>query len=370
MKILIDVVKKFKNRNKSNFVLKASLEISEGLTVLFGHSGSGKSVTLQCIAGLIKPDSGRITAGERIFFDSLKKINLPPQSRRTGYVFQEYTLFPHLTVAENIAFGLNNLSKKDKSVKVDEMIKLMRLGDLGDNYPHQISGGQQQRVALARALVTNPEILLLDEPFSALDIPVREKLIMDLLKIKDEFMFPIILVTHNSEEAYQLADKVAVYDNGEILQVGTKDEVFYRPKNRSVARFTGTKNIFKGRIVRLENSEAEVRTDLFSVKMPLKQWFDLGKEVEFCIRPENIMIVKPGKDLSDNLKENVFEGEIVNESCRGAAYYLEFKIETKEKKFNYDLIVQVPAHVYQKLDLKNNRFAKVSLKKDAIHVFE
>lgn len=370
MKVLVDIIKKFNNKDKSKFTLDVSFEIDRELTVLFGHSGSGKSLTLQCIAGLIKPDSGKVIAGEKVFFDSLKKINLSPQARKLGYVFQEYTLFPHLTVAENIAFGLNGLSKEGKNNKVNEMIELMRLDGLGDNYPHQISGGQQQRTAFARALITNPEILLLDEPFSALDVPVREKLRMDLLKIKDKFMLPIILVTHDSEETYQLADKVAVYDNGKILQIGTKDEVFYRPKNRWVARFVGTKNIFKGRIIRIEDSEAEVKTDSISVKMPSMKWFVLGKEIEFCIRPENIMIIKPGKDLSDNLKENVFEGEVVGESCRGTTYYLDFKINGLDNKSNYDLTIQVPTHVYQKLDIENNHFVKVSLKKDAIHVFE
>lgn len=368
MSIQVNIQKKFINKG-SKFDLDAAFDAANELVVLFGPSGAGKTATLHCLAGLIKPDAGTITIDDQAFFDSSARIDLSPQARRLGYVFQDYALFPHLTVAENIAFGLSRLTRWAKRAKVDEMIKLMRLDGLAASYPAQISGGQKQRVALARALVTEPKILLLDEPLSALDSAVREKLRRDLLTIKETFSLTMILVTHDLEEAYQLADRVVVFDQGKVLQVGDRDEVFFRPANRTVARFVGAKNIFTGRVGAASNGKTVIDTGRFETVVPADRKYEPDETVAFCIRPEDVMVIRPGKELGDGLKENVFRGRVVAVSHRGDSCLLQFKIEGGPDERKFDFTIKLPAHAYQKLELTKYPSVTISLKKQAIHVF-
>lgn len=338
------------------------------LVVAFGPSGSGKSLTLNMIAGLREPDSGRIVIGDQVFFDSSQKINLSPQRRKVGYVFQDYALFPHLTVAKNIAFGLSGLNKTEVSSRVEAMLKLMRLERLGDSYPDRISGGQRQRVALARALVMEPAILLLDEPFSALDSAVREKLRLDLIKIKERYNIPIIFVTHDLEETYLLADKIVVFNQGRILQTGTRDQVFHQPNGRTVARFVGAKNIFSGRIAKTNGTRCAIETDRFKVEAASTN-HAVGDEVDFCIRPEDIMIVRPDRALKKGVEANVFSGRIVSASRRGASYQLELALNGESNpETAYDFIIRLPAHAYQRLGLSVESRIDISLKTPAICV--
>jgi len=211
------------------FTLDTAWEMDNEIFVLFGHSGAGKSMTLQLIAGLMEPDEGLIRSGEKVFFDSVAKINLPPQQRSLGYVFQDLALFPHMTVQGNISYGLKAPGKPEREKKVKEMIGLFHLEGLERKYPSEISGGQKQRVALARALVGNPQALILDEPFSALDIVLRLEMRQLLKDIRRRFHTPIILVTHDIFEANALADKVAIYSAGRIIQVGSPLEIFHKP---------------------------------------------------------------------------------------------------------------------------------------------
>jgi molybdate transport system ATP-binding protein len=218
------------------FTLEAEWAIQEELAVLFGFSGAGKSMTLQMIAGLMTPERGRIILGDEVLFDGHTGINLSPQDRSIGYVFQDLALFPHMTVWGNIAYGLRGPSKKDGAVKVAEMIEIFHLEGLEKKRPAAISGGQQQRVALARALIRQPKLLLLDEPFSALDSPLRAEM-QDFLKIiKQEFNIPVILVTHDLSEAYSLADRLIIYSQGRISQVGSPGEVRTNPIIRESKR--------------------------------------------------------------------------------------------------------------------------------------
>jgi molybdate transport system ATP-binding protein len=369
----VNIIKQFRNGGKPSFALRANFSISGQLAVLFGPSGSGKTVTLQCLAGLIQPDSGLITLDNKTLYDSKMGVNLPPRKRQLGYVFQDYTLFPHLTVRENIAFGLKGLRKSEITEKVEKMIKLMRLEDLGDCFPKQISGGQKQRVALARALIINPSILLLDEPFSALDSAVREKLRQDILEIKGRFSIPIVFVTHDLEEAYQLADYIVIYNNGQVLQVGDRQQVFYHPDNRTVARFIGAKNIFSGIVEKIEADKATVRTKNFSVCLPASSNLKVGKTVEFCIRPEDVMVVRPGRDLNRKLAGNVFSGKIVNRHQLGSTCLVDFQVgqaSGSRLQSDFDFIIKLPTHAYQKLDLDKRQHIKISLKEPAIHIFK
>ena len=223
------------------FRLRVRLETEDEVTALLGASGSGKSVTLRCVAGILTPDRGRIVLNGKTLFDSEKKINLPPQQRRVGYLFQQYALFPHMTAAQNIACGVRDRARR--SARVSELLRAMRLEDAADLYPRQLSGGQQQRVALARILANEPEALLLDEPFSALDSHLRFQLEQELRGVLRTFRKPVLLVSHDRDEAFRLSHTIAILRDGGIESHGAKDAVFRDPKTVYGARLTGCKNI-------------------------------------------------------------------------------------------------------------------------------
>lgn len=218
------------------FTLDVEWEIGDELAILFGGSGSGKSMTLQLIAGLMKPDAGFIRSNGNVFFDKTSGINISPQERSLGYVFQDRILFPHMTVRGNIAYGLKNASGSEKEEKVKEMIRLFHLQGLEDMSPSEISGGQKQRVALARALIGKPKALLLDEPFSALDNPLRLEMRKFLQEICVEFQIPVILVTHDVFEAYTMGDQVIVYSSGKVMEKGTPAEIFHLPADLQIEK--------------------------------------------------------------------------------------------------------------------------------------
>lgn len=210
---------------------------------LLGASGAGKSLILRCLAGLETPHSGRIVLNGRVLFDSALGINLPSRDRRVGYLFQHYALFPHLTVAQNIAYGLRGQSKAAIARQVAEQLQQVQLVGFGDRYPHQLSGGQQQRVALARALAPNPEILLLDEPFSALDAHLRSELEKQLLKTLASYRGLTLFVSHNLEEAYRVCQRLLVLSGGSVVAEGPKQAIFDHPGTLAVAQLTGCKNV-------------------------------------------------------------------------------------------------------------------------------
>jgi ABC-type sulfate/molybdate transport systems ATPase subunit len=251
MGLQVDIIKKL-----PGFNLQVCLSCEQGIIGVLGASGAGKSMLLKCIAGLVDPDEGRIIVNGKTFFDSDKKINLPPRERTAGFLFQNYALFPHLTIADNIAFGLDNLSKADKHKKAVALMERFNLSGMAKRYPSQISGGQQQRVALARALAVEPEILLLDEPFSALDNHLKNYLIKDMLASLKEFKGNTLFVTHNMEEAYRLCNRIAVLKSGSVETFGPKEEIFQKPASFEAAKITGCKNIAAA--VRKSNHTAEI----------------------------------------------------------------------------------------------------------------
>jgi molybdate transport system ATP-binding protein len=214
-----------------NFTLDVSWEMDRELMVLFGPSGAGKTITLQMLAGLLRPDEGRIVSGDRVFFDSASGIDLPPQERSLGYVFQDRALFPHMTVRQNIGYGVLGVDQAAREAMVRTMIETFHLEDVENKHPSQISGGQKQRVTLARALIGRPEALLLDEPFSALDNNLHIEMRQLLRGIRRDFNVPIILITHDLLEAYTLADNVVIYSAGRVIQVGTPEQLFNRTSN-------------------------------------------------------------------------------------------------------------------------------------------
>ncbi|MBF0548108.1 MAG: ATP-binding cassette domain-containing protein [Candidatus Riflebacteria bacterium] len=218
----------------SEFQLNAEWEIGKEIGVIFGYSGAGKSLTLRMIAGLLKPDEGSISAQDMVFFEHSKKINFPPQKRRIGYVFQDSSLFPHFSVAENIRYGMREINGKAGEDEVHRLAAAFEIEDLLGKFPKEISGGQKQRVAFARALIGNPVALLLDEPFSALDNPTRSKMRHFLREVQAKFPIPIVVVTHDVFEAYSLAEKLIVYSDGRVVQTGSPAEVFGNPENLQV----------------------------------------------------------------------------------------------------------------------------------------
>ena len=236
----VDIQKELKE-----FDLVVDFELKNKRLGILGPSGCGKSMTLKSIAGIVNPDCGVVsltTNEETVYYDSTKKINLKPQKRNVGYLFQNYALFPNMTVEENIAVGL---SKDSDEKTVSEMIKRFHLEGLEKRYPRQLSGGQQQRVALARILAYNPDVILLDEPFSAMDTFLKEQLRIELSNTLKDFDGFSIMVTHDRDEAFQFCDELIVLDKGKIIAKGDTYEIFENPRKVEVARLTGCKNISK-----------------------------------------------------------------------------------------------------------------------------
>jgi ABC-type sulfate/molybdate transport systems, ATPase component len=236
MGLFVDIEKRL-----GDFRLKVRFEAENEVLALLGASGCGKSMTLKCIAGIEKPDKGRVVLDGKALFDSEKGINLPPQKRRVGYLFQQYALFPNMTVRQNMLAGIRG--KENREEKVKRMVKAMRLEGMENKRPHQLSGGQQQRVALARILLNEPELLLLDEPFSALDSHLRFRLEQEMREVLHRFDKTVLLVSHNRDEVFRLSDAVAIMNGGRIETIGKRADVFHTPKTRNGAILTGCKNI-------------------------------------------------------------------------------------------------------------------------------
>ena len=238
MSLLVDIEKRL-----GNFMLRSKFEASSGTMALLGASGCGKSVTLRCIAGIMTPDSGRIVLDGETLFDSEKHIDLTPQQRRVGYLFQQYALFPNMTVAQNIQCGIRTGSRAEKQTQAAAQIRRFRLEGLEKRYPAQLSGGQQQRVALARILCSQPEVILLDEPFSALDSYLKWDLELKLSDFLENFSGPILWVSHDRGEVFRNCKRVCVLDQGASQGTFTLRQLFHEPETEAAARLSGCKNI-------------------------------------------------------------------------------------------------------------------------------
>ncbi len=241
--------KRFSN-SASHFTLDVAFTVAPGITIIFGPSGAGKTTLLDCVAGLATPDSGRIAIGDRILFDQASGTNVPVQSRNAGYVFQDLALFPHLTVGKNVEYGLSG-PKEERRKKSDTILESFRIANLRDRKPKDISGGERQRVALARALITNPCVLLLDEPMAALDAATKSKIIDDLRAWNALHNIPILYITHNREEVFALGDRVLLLKNGRIIADGTPHVVMTAPRQESMAQLVGFENIFHATVAAL-----------------------------------------------------------------------------------------------------------------------
>jgi molybdate transport system ATP-binding protein len=264
--------------------------------ILFGPSGSGKTTLLRCLAGLEWPEEGRIQFGSTIWTDAASNIRLSPQARRIGYMPQDYALFPTHTVTGNIEYGLSDLLAEARRERVRELIDLLQLQGFEQAKPAQLSGGQQQRVALARAIARRPQLLLLDEPLSALDAPTRAKLCGELRMLLKQLAIPAVVVTHDWAEALTLGDIIAVMSAGQVLQVGPPQEVFSRPANAEVAQIVGIETVVQGQVVANDNGLATVSVNGVMLK-------GLGTDVSgsavyVCIRAEDVLLEQAGSGIT------------------------------------------------------------------------
>ena len=364
------IVKRF-----PGFTLDVAWTAAEGVVVLFGPSGSGKSLTLRCLAGLERPDHGRIVVNGRAFFDAAAGVELPPQQRRIGYVFQGYALFPHLTVGENIAFGLRGRPRVDQRRRAAEVMERLELGGLENRAPRELSGGQQQRVALGRALAVDPDLLLLDEPLSALDAPLRRQLRDDLERTLRDWRIPAVLVTHDLSEAYQLADRVIVYDHGRVIQASSKTEFLWQPSSERVARLIDMRNLLAGTVVKAAPDRIQLRWRgqlLEAVNSPARAYLPApGSPIAFFIRPEYVRLIRKDRMAPDDHHHmNVMRGRVVGEADQGATWSLRIRLDEPGTPVQdgYDLEVEVPSLVYEILDIKTDRFWEFSIHRGSIHV--
>ena len=306
MSLSVDIEKKL-----GAFHLRSQFEAPDETMALLGASGCGKSMTLKCIAGIVTPDRGRIVLGGRVLFDSEKKINLPPQQRRVGYLFQQYALFPNMSVEQNILCGIRSGDKAEKRRVLVEKIRMFRLEGLEKKHPAQLSGGQQQRVALARAVVIEPSVLLFDEPLSNLDAKLRESMRDELRALQQRLGITSLYVTHDQSEAMAISDKVVIMKDGVICQQGTPQEIYEQPASRFVANFIGKANfidgIFKGRDG--EAALVEIGGKTFSIPAPGKmEGVEVGGACCLTVRPESFLLTKDAGALPGTVSRATYYG--------------------------------------------------------------
>jgi molybdate transport system ATP-binding protein len=303
-------------RRFGTFEYDASFEADQEIVVLFGHSGAGKSLTLQMAAGLLKPAAGRIAIDGRVVFDSAQGVHLPPQARPVSYVVQDLALFPHMDVAANIAFGVpRGIPARERTA---ELVELLALTGLERRRPRTLSGGQQQRVALARALARDARVLLLDEPFSALDEALRTSLRQELVRLRRELGLTILFVTHDLREAHLLADRVAVFDGGRVLQFEARDTVFRMPASRRVAELTGVANLFAGRVTEAGGGAATVAVGGLLLRCHPPFAVRPGDAVELAIRAERVNLRRAAHE--EGVLDNMAPARIIEEFGYGSTH--------------------------------------------------
>ena len=300
------------NRTLPGFKLDIAFSVNGEVLGILGPSGSGKTMTLLCIAGLLHPDSGFIQLNDRVLFDSTKKLNLPPKDRNVGFVFQNYALFPHLSAGKNIAYGIRNRSREEVNHRVKVLIENMGLEGLQNRYPQQLSAGQQQRVAVARALAPEPDILLLDEPFSALDSLTKEQLERQILDLRQFYKGHIILVTHDLAEAYRLSSRIAVYDAGKIAQCDLKQKLISSPVNQKVARITRFRNFMDGVITDIKDKQVWVTVPELGTNVKVAanghKNLAINQSITIGVRSEHIQAVTaPGQNILQGTLSSVVE---------------------------------------------------------------
>ena len=357
------------------FTLDVGWTADGGVAALFGPSGAGKSLTLQCMAGLLRPDAGRIVVDGRVLFDAAAGTDVPPQARRVGYVFQGYALFPHLTVADNVGFGLRDRPHVERARRVAEVIARLGLAGLDRRYPGELSGGQRQRVALGRALAIDPALLLLDEPLSALDAPLRRTLRDELRAVLTEWGAAAVVVTHDFPEAYRLGDRIVVYEGGRVVQAAPRTELLWQPASEAVARIMGIPNVLHGTVVKATPDRIQLRWRgqiLEAVNSPTRSYLPPPEApIAFFIRPEYVRLVRKDRGPADpHHHMNVMSGLVVADEDFGTTWLLRIRLDEPgaPAQGGWDLEVEVPHLVYEILEIERDRRWEFSIHRGSIHV--
>ena len=358
-----------------DFTLDVEWTAGGGVAALFGPSGAGKTLTLQCMAGLLRPDAGRIVVDGRVLFDTASGADVPPQSRRVGYVFQGYALFPHLTVADNVGFGLRGRSRAERTRRAAEVIGRLGLDGLERRYPRELSGGQRQRVALGRALAIDPALLLLDEPLSALDAPLRRTLRDELRAVLSEWGTAAVVVTHDFTEAYRLGDRIVVYEGGRVVQSAPRAELLWQPASEAVARIMGIPNVLHGTVVKATPDRIQLRwrgQSLEAVNSPTHSYLPPpGAPIAFFIRPEYVRLIRKDRVVADPRHHmNLMRGEVVADEDFGTTWTLRLRLDEPglPAQGAWDLEVEVPHLVYEILEIGRDRRWEFSIHRGSIHV--
>ena len=346
------------------FLLDISIKVPPGITILFGPSGAGKSTVLDCIAGLARPDAGRIAAGTEVLFDSKARVNRPPQTRRVAYVFQTLALFPHMSAAENVAYGLDGLPQEERTTRVEEILEAFRVDKLRTRKPSEISGGERQRIALARSLVTQPRVLLLDEPLTGLDTELKAAIIDDLRAWNGARRIPILYVTHTREEVDALGERVVAMDRGRVISEGTPIEVLEVPRHKRLAQAAGFENLLSGTVVDLREADGVMRVrlddSLCEIEVPLG-YAAAGHRVRIAIRAGDILLAtSEPQGLS---ARNVIEGQIVAMETRGT-------LIRARVNCGAEFIVHLTPGATRTLELARGRQVWLVLKTHSCHLVE
>jgi molybdate transport system ATP-binding protein len=346
--------------------LAAAFDCAPGeMLALVGPSGSGKSTILRSIAGLYAPAAGRIAVGEALWYDTEAGANVAPHRRRAGLVFQNYALFPHMTAAENVAAALTHMRRPERRERAGELLAAVHLAGLEERRPAELSGGQQQRVAVARALARDPQVLLLDEPFSAVDRATRQRLYRELAAMRQNLRMPVVLVTHDLEEAAMLADRMCVLSRGRTLQTGAPEEITAHPRSADVARLLGLRNLFTATVLRHEEGK---RTLLdwngIIVEMPHAPKFSPGMPVEWLI-PEGFVVMHRRDRPSRGERENRVEGRVASIIATGPMAQVVMSTASAPET---PVFFSVPAHVARRNGLARDASIAVSLLSEGIHI--
>lgn len=350
-------------RRLGPFVLDIDFETGPGITVLYGHSGSGKSMTLKSIAGLARPDSGRIVFGGQVLFDASAGVDLAPHHRPAGLVTQGNTLLPHLDVQGNVEFGIHDMPRRERAARATELLSMFGLLGFEHRKPRSLSGGQQQRVAIARALARQSRLLLLDEPFSALDDALRNSMRRELLRLRTELGLTILFVTHDLREAHFLADRIAVFDGGRVLQLGTREDVFRRPASRRVAELTGVANIWEGVVTHVAPEAVTITVEGASLRTaPSARAFVPGERVHAVVRAERVNLRRDMQAASS--PRNLIPAEIVAEFAYGSSHVLQLQPEGPGPRIE----VEIAARPYEVLNIASRKLFNVEIDPADIHL--
>ena len=335
------------------------------ILVIVGPSGSGKTTLLRSIAGLYKPANGVISCGSSTWLDTGKKININIQGRRVGMVFQNYALFPHMNAMENINVALGHVAKERRTTRVHELLETVHMTGMAQRYPAQLSGGQQQRIALARALARDPEVLLLDEPFSAVDQQTRRKLVRELIQLHSQIRIPIIHVTHDLNEAKRVADRICIIHHGKSLQIDIPEVIMNKPVSAEVAYQTGHYNIFTGKIV---NHDEENRITLIqwkehTLEAAYRPDIPRSTEIDWMIPAENLILHRRDRP-SRGERENPVSGTIEEFYPLGETSSVTIAVHKTEELMH----MTVPTHVARRNGLDKGGSVTVSLLAEGIHL--